>query len=216
MSTVTLSTFDPAIASRSLLIHPFYQAWTKGELTLDQLRIYAKEYFALVQEIPGLVEDILLNAQREKSPLVTQIEQNRLEEIEHIGLWKRFAMSLGVAESELHAYQPTQKTQQILDKLHNLCRKSLTSGVAAMYALERELPEIARTKKQGLMNFYGLSTPDAMAYFDEHEGEEKHLEVWRKLAVEQGEAAEAVDGSMEGQNGILDAVCEASGIGMEC
>ncbi len=214
--TTSLSTFDPAIASRSLLLHPFYQAWSKGALTLENLRMYSKEYFALVQEIPNLVEDVLHCARKEKPEMVAQIEKNRLEEIEHIALWKRFAMSLGVAESELSSYLPSQKTQQILEKLHKLCRKSLTAGVAALYALERELPAIARTKKEGLISFYGLTSADAMAYFDEHEGEEKHLEVWRQLAVAEGEAAQAVDECMEGQNGILDAVCDVAGIENMC
>ena len=52
---MTLSTLDPFIASMSLLKHPFYQKWSKGELTKGDLAFYAKEYFHLVERIPGIV-----------------------------------------------------------------------------------------------------------------------------------------------------------------
>ena len=35
---------DARIARYDLLQHPFYQAWSKGELTRDELREYASEY----------------------------------------------------------------------------------------------------------------------------------------------------------------------------
>src|SRR3989338_3233981 len=102
-----LSQFDSLIASKSLLKHPFYQKWSKGELTLNDLKIYAKEYFHLVERIPGVVASV---AERAKTKnLKTQIEKNVTEEQEHVELWKRFAKSLGISETELTAYVPSDK-----------------------------------------------------------------------------------------------------------
>ena len=36
---------DARIAKYDLLCHPFYQAWSAGELTRDDLREYAKDYY---------------------------------------------------------------------------------------------------------------------------------------------------------------------------
>ena len=37
-------TLDSKIADHNLLDHPFYQAWSTGELPLEALRSYAREY----------------------------------------------------------------------------------------------------------------------------------------------------------------------------
>ena len=39
-----LDRIDAKVAARHLLTHPFYQAWTRGELTKESLRDYAKQY----------------------------------------------------------------------------------------------------------------------------------------------------------------------------
>src|SRR5688572_23769528 len=96
---IHLSQFDSLIASRSLLKHPFYQKWSKGELTLNDMKIYAKEYFHLVDRIPGMVASVRDRAADKN--LKDQIDQNVREEQEHVTLWKRFAKSVGVSEAEL-------------------------------------------------------------------------------------------------------------------
>ena len=100
-----LSALDPLISSLSLLKHPFYQKWSKGELSRDDLRIYAKEYFHLVQRIPGIVARVAERAQDSKTK--DMIAKNVREEQEHVQLWKRFAKSLDVSEQELVSHRPS-------------------------------------------------------------------------------------------------------------
>ncbi len=209
---MTLSSLDPIIASRSLLKHPFYQKWSKGELTRDDLRIYAKEYFHLVSRIPGIVASVAARAADAEARKM--ISKNVTEEQEHVQLWKRFAKSLGISEAELVAYTPSEKARAAVRSLASLAEKDFSSGVTAVYALELELPAIATTKKQGLCDFYGLTSEDAQIYFDEHLKEEGHLNVWRALKADASE--DAARDSMAAQNQVLDAVCEKCGIAMEC
>ncbi len=211
---MNLSTLDPLIASMSLLKHPFYQKWSKGELTLNDLKIYAKEYFHLVERIPGVVASVAERA-KEKN-LQTMIQKNVTEEQEHVELWKRFAKSLGISETELTTYVPSDKTKQALRHLKKLSESGFEEGVAAVYALELELPKIAETKKEGLCKFYGLTSEDAQIYFDEHLKEEEHLNVWRSMPLSDTDLKEAARSSMEAQNQVLDAVCEKCGISMDC
>ena len=49
---------DKEIQNRSLLKHPFYQMWSKGELNLNDLQGYSKEYFSMVKTIPKMVGKI--------------------------------------------------------------------------------------------------------------------------------------------------------------
>ncbi len=209
-----ISSLDPVISARSLLKHPFYLAWSKGELTLDHLRIYAKEYFHLVQRIPGIVSRVRDRVTDRN--LQEKIGQNITEEQEHVELWKRFARSLGISEQELVSHSPSENVQEAVKSLEMLAEKGSDEGIACMYALEAELPKIAATKKDGLCKFYGLDSEDAQIYFDEHLKEEEHLQVWRAFSVETERAFGAARTSLTAQNQVLDAVCESCGISMVC
>ena len=57
-TTNIIEILDGIIAARSLLTHPFYQAWNAGTLPLDALCEYAKQYFSVTavrvrQHAPG-------------------------------------------------------------------------------------------------------------------------------------------------------------------
>lgn len=208
-----LSQFDSLIASKSLLKHPFYQKWSKGELTLNDMKIYAKEYFHLVERIPGMVASVRDRAADRN--LKNQIDRNVREEQEHVELWKRFAKSVGVSEKELTEYTPSQTVRSAVQNLEKACQGTFSEGVTAIYALELELPAIAKTKKEGLCDFYNLTSEDAQIYFDEHLNEEKHLDVWRSMPIE-GDLEEAAETSLAAQHQVLDGVCEICGIRMDC
>jgi pyrroloquinoline-quinone synthase len=42
-------------------------------------------------------------------------------------------------------------------------------GVAALYAYEYQIPEVARTKRAGLAQFYGIEDERAVSFFTVHE-----------------------------------------------
>lgn len=208
----TLAVFDDLIAERSLLKHPFYVKWSKGELTMDDMNIYAKEYFHLASKIPGIVERVKVRATEQSPEMQAMIQENMEEEQEHVDLWKRFANSLGISNEELEAYQPSQTVQDAVNALEEVAEGTFEDGIAAMYALEKELPDIAATKKEGLCEYYGLESEDAHIYFDEHLKEEKHIQVWLSVQVDDAQAEAAVSKSLDAQNKVLDAVCEVAGI----
>ena len=53
--------------------------------------------------------------------------------------------------------------------------KSMTSvedyriGIAALYAYESQIPEVAKTKRSGLREFYGIEDARAVSFFTVHE-----------------------------------------------
>ncbi len=209
-----LSVLDSLIASKSLLKHPFYVAWSKGELTLDHLRTYAKEYFHLVERVPGIVARVSVRVTDQN--LKNRIRENMVEEAEHVELWKRFASSLGISEDELLNHQASEKVQNAVKAMESLAEQGTEEGIVGMYAMEAELPAIATTKKDGLCKFYGLNSDDAHVYFNEHLKEEEHLKVWRAFDVDAKRAEAAAQTSLTAQNQVLDAVCEECGISMVC
>ncbi len=51
---------DARIARFDLLCHPFYKAWSAGELSRDDLREYARDYFHHVNAFPTYLAELSL------------------------------------------------------------------------------------------------------------------------------------------------------------
>lgn len=218
MSTISLTNLDEFIVSKGLLTHYYYeQKWNNGELTTEDLALYAKEYFHLAKAVPGIVSRVKQRAvERGRTDLYEHIDHNIEEETEHIELWKRFAKSLGVSEQEIESYEPHDLTKEAVRELEELAEGSFEDGVTAMYAMELTLPEVAATKKDGLCKHYDLTSEDAHIYFDEHLNEEEHFAVWRKVEVDPVRAMTVAKASLRAQHKVLDGVCEVSGFCVSC
>lgn len=218
MTTSSIELLDEYIQSNGLLTHYFYeQKWNNGELTKDELALYAKEYFHLAKAVPGIVSRVKDRAiEAGRTDLMDHINENIAEETEHIELWKRFSKSLGVSEEELENYEPHQLTKEAVDELNELAEGSFEDGVTAMYAMELTLPEISQSKKDGLTKHYGLSSEDAHVYFDEHLNEENHFAVWRKVEVDPARSKQVAQASLRAQHKVLDGVCEVCGFCISC
>src|SRR5437764_3823586 len=50
---IFLNELDSRIKKYDLLCHPFYKAWAAGELTRDDLREYAQDYYHHVEAFPS-------------------------------------------------------------------------------------------------------------------------------------------------------------------
>ncbi|HTB06180.1 MAG TPA: iron-containing redox enzyme family protein [Bacteroidia bacterium] len=198
---------DEKIEQYSLLKHPFYQAWSAGTLTQESLRGYVKEYFHLVKAVPTMVEKIYAATPTE------EIKRNLEEEKSHVALWEQFAVGMGVSLEELHGYTPSDKTVEAVNKMVALMENSV-DGAAAMYAYEAEIPNISRSKLDGLKAFYGVDDAKTVEYFNEHEiADVYHREVWKSLMSEFSEkdqslALTSAIECLKAQNRVLDAVCD--------
>jgi pyrroloquinoline-quinone synthase len=203
---------DIQIGRRSLLKHPFYQMWSDGELTIDHLQGYSKEYFHLVKAIPEFVRNIhdLTNDPCLQSSLV----RSRNEEADHREPWIKFANSLGVSRQELLNHRPSRKTTEAISSLNDQTECSVYEGAAAMYAYEYELPKISSSKINGLKKFYGKDSSDAVKYFMIHEEVDiRHAALWRAILEDipmnkTRSAYRAATRSLDAQNQLLDSVLE--------
>ena len=200
---------DSEIEKQSLLKHPFYNMWSEGKLTIDQIQGYSKEYFQLVKIVPKFVESI---AEATDNPDI--MINNAREEAEHVELWVRFATALGVSKSDLIGYGGSEKTNQAVANLMALANLTSEEAVAAMYAYEMELPKISRSKIDGLKKLYGMDSEDATKYFEIHEeADVRHAQVWREILQRipqerQESAFNAAIKSLQAQNLLLDSVHE--------
>ncbi|MCX7879048.1 MAG: iron-containing redox enzyme family protein [Ignavibacteria bacterium] len=201
---------DKIVLQKSLLKHPFYQKWNEGILTFEALRGYSKEYFTFVKSVPQLLLKIKSYSSESSN---NGIEQNISDEIEHISLWKDFAFSLGVKETELESYPGLPKTQLALKKLDELIT-SLETGSALMYAVEKEIPTISLSKIDGLIKFYDFKPDKSIQYFIRHlDDDVRHCETWKtilnKINEERHHSLKLVaNEALDSMNLLLDACLE--------
>ena len=101
MSDPYLSQIDSLIQAKNLLNHPFYQAWTRGELSQECLIEYAKEYYHHVKAFPRYISAI--HSRTEEASTRKHLLNNLIEEeagsANHPDLWKSVAQSLGASET---------------------------------------------------------------------------------------------------------------------
>ena len=210
MKNLLIERIDYEIEKHSLLKHVFYQMWSEGKLTINHLQGYSKEYFQLVKVVPKFVENIF-NVIADPS-LKRAVGQNLKEESEHIEPWIMFSTAIGVQRSDLASYKGENETNMAVSTLFQLTERSLEEAVAAMYAYEKELPKISRSKIDGLKKFYGMQSNEATKYLEIHEEVDvRHSEVWKNILKtipeeKQERALNAAISSLEAQNKLLDSV----------
>ena len=210
MKNMLIERIDYEIEKHSLLKHVFYQMWSEGKLTINHLQGYSKEYFQLVKVVPKFVENIF-NVIADPS-LKRAVGQNLKEESEHIEPWIMFSTAMGVQRNDLTSYKGENETNMAVSALSQLTERSLEEAVAAMYAYEKELPKISKSKIDGLKRFYGLQSNEATKYLEIHEEVDlRHSEVWKNILKtipeeKQECALNAAISSLEAQNKLLDSV----------
>ena len=150
-------TLDSKIADYNLLNHPFYQAWSAGELPVEALRSYAREYGAFISMMPEGWET--LND--------AEIAE---EETEHIDLWADFAAGLDTTVTEAQIPQ-VKALMETADELFS----EPTTALGALYAFEAQQPATAQSKLAGLKAFYQLPK-SVEPYFETHSHNEHEAE----------------------------------------
>lgn len=201
---MSIERIDERIRERSLLTHAFYREWSAGTLTRDALAGYAKEYFALVKAVPEMMEPMVANA---PVSMRAEVTEQRDEEASHIPLWAGFAEAFGISRDELDAHEPLPETREAIVLMKSLTADDFAKAACAMYALELEIPAIAKTKLEGLEKLYGITADSALEYFREHnEADVRHAATWRGIVDEyaMGGIPSAVERSLDAQHKLLD------------
>lgn len=205
-NTALLDRLDAAITEKNLLKHPFYQDWQAGKLSRESLQLYAAQYYRHVEAFP---RHLRVLAARADESLRAVVLENLAEEENparpHPQLWRDFAAALSVSDEDITTAPSLPGTQNVVHTFRDICaNRSAAEAVAALYAYEAQVPEIAGTKLDGLNRFYGIRDSKATAYFSVHqEADKAHRESWRNWLMENA----ASGGTREDQ--ILDTAREA-------
>ncbi len=169
------------IARYNLLSHPFYKGWSAGELTKDDLREYAAQYYHHVAAFPTYLS--AFHSRLPDGELRRAVLHNLCEEeigrVAHSELWLDFAEGMGNRSEDVRKGKPIEPIRNLIDTFHGIVRENSTAGVlAAFYAYESQVPQIAKVKARGLRELYGADERSC-EYFALHKTADiHHARVW--------------------------------------
>jgi pyrroloquinoline-quinone synthase len=194
-----LQELNARIARYDLLCHPFYKAWSMGELTRESIRDYACDYYHHVAAFPEYL-DVLANRLPEGATAAVVKENKEDEEgltapdkRSHAELWLDFAEGMGAKRGEVAQHAPIAEIEQLIAGFRRVAANGSTAeALAAFYAYESQIPKVAAEKECGLQQMYGADDKTSY-YFTLHKSwDVHHSRVWfERLVSEVGDSADA-------------------------
>jgi pyrroloquinoline-quinone synthase len=161
MASNVLESIDAIIEGRSLLKHPFYQAWTAGTLPIEAMR-----------EFPTFLSAIHSRCQAGpvRQALLTNLWDEEAGDDNHLALWLRFCEGLGLGEDEVRSSVINPETRDLVEGFKAACSSGpIGRGLATLYAYEAQAPEVARQKIAGLKRNYGIEDARSLSFFQVHQ-----------------------------------------------
>jgi pyrroloquinoline-quinone synthase len=180
-----LDSIDNEITEKHLLKHPFYLAWTRGELSREALADYARQYYHHVAAFPTYLSAVHAKCddQSTRKQLLANLIDEEAGSPNHPELWLKFAEGLGVSEVDARKTEKQPETKNLIDTFRSVCRDgSSAEGLAGLYAYESQIPAICESKIDGLKKHYGFSNPKQYEYFSVHiEADREHSAAEREM-----------------------------------
>jgi pyrroloquinoline-quinone synthase len=180
-----LDKIDNDIAKKHLLKHPFYLAWTRGELSREALTDYARQYYHHVAAFPTYLSAVhaKCNDQATRKQLLGNLIDEEAGSPNHPELWLKFTDALGVSDVVVRNTDKQPETKNLIDTFRSVCGGGSTAeGLAALYAYESQIPAICESKIDGLQRHYGFTNPEHYRYFSVHiEADREHSAAERKM-----------------------------------
>ncbi|MBV9572674.1 MAG: iron-containing redox enzyme family protein [Acidobacteriales bacterium] len=182
-----LQELDTRIAKYDLLCHPFYKAWSAGELTPEDLHEYARDYYPHVKAFPEYL--LKFSARLEDGSLRKAVRANMNDELgknggrAHSELWLDFVEGMGGSRDA--EKKPIREIEELVAFFDEMAGFGLPEeALAAFYAYESQVPRVAGAKAQGLREMYGANEATC-AYFALHTtADVLHSQVWRRRLAE--------------------------------
>src|SRR6266403_2719555 len=199
---VFLSRLDDCIHKYDLLCHPFYKAWSAGELTRQDLREYAEDYYHHVEAFPTYLAELgvrLEEGEVRRAVLANMTDEKGGEDAfgnpgsSHAELWLDFVEGMGGSRKPKR--QPVAEVSELISHFHRVAGEGTQEeALAAFYAYESQVPRVAQEKDRGLRDLYSADEK-TRAYFTLHTtADVHHSRIWRtqleKRIQENPDAAE--------------------------
>jgi pyrroloquinoline-quinone synthase len=210
-----MNLFDEIDAARGrwdVLEHPFYVRWSDGDLSPQELALYAGQYRHAVVALADASRAAARSADTGEAR--TTLEAHAAEEAEHVEVWDRFASAVGADV----ATAPSAETESCVRAWCGPDERELLPSLAVLYAIESSQPRISEVKRAGLIDHYGFeASSEATAYFDlhavrdhDHAAQHRTL-ISRRMTADDDGLVPSAERALAGNWRLLDGVERASG-----
>lgn len=219
------------IAKYDLLKHPYYQAWSNGLLTKQDLQTYALQYYPHVEAFPRYLEK--LERRLPEGQLRSTIEENRQDElgskstdgVSHSDMWLDFVYGMGANQAQTKNINSIDEIKSLMSQFYVYAESGVTvEALAAFYAYESQVPRIADEKEKGLKEKYGADKKTCR-YFSVHSfADIEHTATWRRLIDKEIEsdtskmelALKSIEKTAAALWKVLDGIMPLTSVGSHC
>lgn len=206
------------IEERHLLKHPFYKAWSEGQLSKDTLKSYAGQYFRQVSSFPRFLSAVHSHCPEisARKVLLENLVDEELHGTDHPELWMQFAEGLGALRHEVLNETELPETAAMVSKFEDLASRSWKDGLCALYAYEAQVPAVSKSKIDGLEKFYRVTDERTLEFFKAHmKYDVAHSDAVASLIDAHAEPEAAKQATREAADalwGFLDGMAKSAGI----
>src|ERR1700694_3860089 len=126
---------EARIAKYGLLCHPFYEAWSAGELSRDQVRAYAQDYYHHVAAFPTYLAEF--GNRRDELG-----QKKNVPGRSHADIWRDFAEGMG-ASRDMRGHTPVAEIKQLINHFNRVASEGTPAeAIADFYAYETQGPAV--------------------------------------------------------------------------
>jgi pyrroloquinoline-quinone synthase len=196
-----LARLEETRSAISVLEHPFYQRWSAGELSVEELSRYAGEYR---HAVIALARASALAAEKAPPAHAAGLRSHAEEEAAHVKLWEQFACAAKARAARAPAAgapavgaraagarsaesaEPPALAETVVCVQAWMAGDGVLEHLSVLYAIEASQPEVSKTKLEGLTDQYGYSEEGpAVEYFKLHRVRDReHARQARELIAE--------------------------------
>jgi pyrroloquinoline-quinone synthase len=174
---------DARIAKYDLLCHPFYKAWSAGELTREDLRNYGQNYFHHVNAFPEYLKEFaarLPQGDTRRSVLANyDDEMGSHGSRPHAELWLDFVEGMG--DERAGSVKRIAAIDALLQRFHSAAiQGEPEEALATFYAYESQVPRVATEKARGLQAMYSADAKTCEYFILHTTADVYHSRVWKQ------------------------------------
>lgn len=180
-----MKSIEAIIRERHLLKHPFYVAWSMGEVERSTLQAYAGQYYQFERNFPRYVAGAygrIENPQARRTLLDNLVDEEGRDPT-HPELWLRFGEAIGSSRRAVTKAKVRPETAALLANYERWTLEgNAPQALSALYAYESIFPEVAAEKARGLRAYYGVRAARGLEFFRVHtEADVEHSRAERAI-----------------------------------
>ncbi len=178
-------------------------------MTIDELKSYTCQYYQHVLAFPRYVSGTHANCNdlADRQELLENLREEEEGPNNHPELWLRFGEAIGLEREDMTDAEPLTETTALDESFRRITKDSpFIAGIAALYAYESQVPEVAGTKMEGLKRYYGVDSPDGLRFFVVHHSlDVEHSAITRNMVARYAGAPDAEETAV----GAVEEACDA-------